>query len=273
MPSRRLCCSSPRPQHGQRPPDRSTPRGRQQAGSARGHTAIPGLRLDVCSPERLRSPRLRKAPQVSAPRKRSPGAANAYPCEPPRTAAPSRPSRGRSCRTPHAAERCPRVGSEAISGRRHAPAGSTSLGQTEGGCGPSARVLLIMAAAKKPLEFHAKRPWCGEEAVEDPDEDDEEDNDEAEDGFSLEEVLRLGGTKVMASDSRTRGQRRVEWSPECGASDPVAPERGREREWASCAQIPAWKCALCASRTFPLLCTREETFGIERFCDVVSPRM
>ncbi|KAM8931259.1 CCAAT/enhancer-binding protein zeta isoform 2-T2 [Lycaon pictus] len=52
-----------------------------------------------------------------------------------------------------------------------------------------------MAAAKKPLEFHAKRPWCGEEAVEDPDEDDEEDNDEAEDGFSLEEVLRLGGTK------------------------------------------------------------------------------
>uniref|UniRef100_A0A673T359 CCAAT/enhancer-binding protein zeta n=1 Tax=Suricata suricatta TaxID=37032 RepID=A0A673T359_SURSU len=52
-----------------------------------------------------------------------------------------------------------------------------------------------MAAAKKPLEFHAKRPWGGEEAVEDPDEDSEEDNDEAENGFSLEEVLRLGGTK------------------------------------------------------------------------------
>ncbi|KAF3826507.1 hypothetical protein GH733_009032, partial [Mirounga leonina] len=52
-----------------------------------------------------------------------------------------------------------------------------------------------MAAAKKPLEFHAKRPWRGEEAVEDPDEDNEEDNDDGENGFSLEEVLRLGGTK------------------------------------------------------------------------------
>ncbi|KAM9233947.1 LOW QUALITY PROTEIN: CCAAT/enhancer-binding protein zeta-like [Dugong dugon] len=46
--------------------------------------------------------------------------------------------------------------------------------------------------AKKPLEFHAKRPWGPEKAVEDPDEDDEDDNDEAESGFSLEEVLRLG---------------------------------------------------------------------------------
>ena len=62
-----------------------------------------------------------------------------------------------------------------------------------------------MAASKKPLEFHAKRPWPPEdEEVEDPDEDDEDDNDEAENGFSLEEVLRLGGTKVMASDSRRR---------------------------------------------------------------------
>ncbi|XP_006839426.1 PREDICTED: CCAAT/enhancer-binding protein zeta [Chrysochloris asiatica] len=52
-----------------------------------------------------------------------------------------------------------------------------------------------MAAAKKPLEFHASRPWGPEEGVEDPDEDDEDDNDEAETGFSLEEVLRLGGTK------------------------------------------------------------------------------
>ncbi|XP_067559339.1 CCAAT/enhancer-binding protein zeta isoform X1 [Pseudorca crassidens] len=52
-----------------------------------------------------------------------------------------------------------------------------------------------MAAAKKPLEFHAKRPWLPEEAVEDPDEDDEDANDEADDGFSLQEVLRLGGTK------------------------------------------------------------------------------
>lgn len=61
-----------------------------------------------------------------------------------------------------------------------------------------------MAAAKKPLEFHAKRPWLPEEAVEDPDEDDEDANDEADDGFSLQEVLRLGGTKVMALDSRRR---------------------------------------------------------------------
>ncbi|XP_047638229.1 CCAAT/enhancer-binding protein zeta [Phacochoerus africanus] len=53
-----------------------------------------------------------------------------------------------------------------------------------------------MAASKKHLEFHAKRPWPPEEEeVEDPDEDDEDDNDEAENGFSLEEVLRLGGTK------------------------------------------------------------------------------
>ncbi|XP_008056908.1 CCAAT/enhancer-binding protein zeta [Carlito syrichta] len=52
-----------------------------------------------------------------------------------------------------------------------------------------------MAAAKKPLEFHAKRPWAPREAVEDPDEEDEDDTREAENGFSLEEVLRLGGTK------------------------------------------------------------------------------
>ncbi|KAK2489705.1 hypothetical protein MC885_017854 [Smutsia gigantea] len=52
-----------------------------------------------------------------------------------------------------------------------------------------------MAAAKERLEFHAKRPWGREEAMEDPDEDDENDNDEDENGFSLQEVLRLGGTK------------------------------------------------------------------------------
>ncbi|KAI6056120.1 CCAAT/enhancer-binding protein zeta [Marmota monax] len=52
-----------------------------------------------------------------------------------------------------------------------------------------------MAAAKAPWEFHAKRPWAGQEAVGDPDEEDEDDSGEAENGFSLEEVLRLGGTK------------------------------------------------------------------------------
>ncbi|XP_023603477.1 CCAAT/enhancer-binding protein zeta isoform X2 [Myotis lucifugus] len=51
-----------------------------------------------------------------------------------------------------------------------------------------------MAAAKKPLEFHAQRPWVPDGRIEDSDEDDEEDN-EAENGFSMEEVLRLGGTK------------------------------------------------------------------------------
>uniref|UniRef100_A0A8D2DCG6 CCAAT/enhancer-binding protein zeta n=1 Tax=Sciurus vulgaris TaxID=55149 RepID=A0A8D2DCG6_SCIVU len=52
-----------------------------------------------------------------------------------------------------------------------------------------------MAAAKARLEFHAKRPWAPQEVVGDPDEEDEDDSDEAENGFSLEEVLRLGGTK------------------------------------------------------------------------------
>lgn len=57
-----------------------------------------------------------------------------------------------------------------------------------------------MAAAKKPLEFHAKNPWQPQEAVEDP--DDEEEGDETGNGFSLEEVLRLGGTKVKASEKQ-----------------------------------------------------------------------
>ncbi|XP_040849010.1 CCAAT/enhancer-binding protein zeta [Ochotona curzoniae] len=52
-----------------------------------------------------------------------------------------------------------------------------------------------MAAPKARLEFHAKRPWPREEAEGDPDEEDEDDSGDAENGFSLEEVLRLGGTK------------------------------------------------------------------------------
>lgn len=52
-----------------------------------------------------------------------------------------------------------------------------------------------MAASKEPLEFHAKRPWPGKEVLEDLDGEDEDDSGEAENGFSLEEVLRLGGTK------------------------------------------------------------------------------
>ncbi|KAL6050797.1 hypothetical protein STEG23_015335 [Scotinomys teguina] len=51
-----------------------------------------------------------------------------------------------------------------------------------------------MSADQEPLEFHAKRHWRPKEVTEDPEEEDEE-SDEAKNGFSLEEVLRLGGTK------------------------------------------------------------------------------
>ncbi|XP_049640251.1 CCAAT/enhancer-binding protein zeta [Suncus etruscus] len=51
-----------------------------------------------------------------------------------------------------------------------------------------------MAAPRQPAAFYTQHPRRRpEEAVEDPDDDDED--DEADDGFSLEEVLRLGGTK------------------------------------------------------------------------------
>ncbi|XP_021517223.1 CCAAT/enhancer-binding protein zeta [Meriones unguiculatus] len=52
-----------------------------------------------------------------------------------------------------------------------------------------------MSADRGPLEFHAKQPWRPKEVTQDPDEEDEEESDEAKNGFSLEEVLRLGGTK------------------------------------------------------------------------------
>ncbi|XP_034369918.1 CCAAT/enhancer-binding protein zeta [Arvicanthis niloticus] len=48
-----------------------------------------------------------------------------------------------------------------------------------------------MSADQEPLEFLAKQPWRPKEVTEDPNEEDEE----TENGFSLEEVLRLGGTK------------------------------------------------------------------------------
>lgn len=129
-----------------------------------------------------------------------------------------------------------------------------------------------MAAAKKPLEFHAKRPWGPEEGVEDPDEDDEGDNDETENGFSLEEVLRLGGTKVMAWDSRRRGTKAREWSrawrvARGGTNGPTAPELWSGRAY--CTQTLASKCALYASRTdFPLLFAREK-FRIK--CSLLWP--
>lgn len=58
-----------------------------------------------------------------------------------------------------------------------------------------------MSAGREPLEFHAKQPWRPKAVTEDPEEEDEEDSDEAKYGFSLEEVLRLGGTKVPATGS------------------------------------------------------------------------
>lgn len=69
-----------------------------------------------------------------------------------------------------------------------------------------------MAAAKKPLEFHAERPWGADGRLEDSDEDDEDDN-EAEDGFSMAEVLRLGGTKVVGPDLPEAG---AEWGAGSG---------------------------------------------------------
>lgn len=58
-----------------------------------------------------------------------------------------------------------------------------------------------MSADQEPLEFLAKQPWRPKKVTEDPDEEDEEDSDETNNGFSLEEVLRLGGTKVTAAGS------------------------------------------------------------------------
>lgn len=61
--------------------------------------------------------------------------------------------------------------------------------------GLHSRVQPTMSVDQEPLEFHAKNPWRPKEVTEDPEEEDEEDSDEAKNGFSLEEVLRLGGTK------------------------------------------------------------------------------
>lgn len=70
-----------------------------------------------------------------------------------------------------------------------------------------------MSAGREPLEFHAKQPWRPKAVTEDPEEEDEEDSDEAKGGFSLEEVLRLGGTKVPAAGF---GERDAHDYRECG---------------------------------------------------------
>lgn len=76
-----------------------------------------------------------------------------------------------------------------------------------------------MSAGRGPLEFHAKQPWRPKAVTEDPEEEDEEDNDEAKDGFSLEEVLRLGGTKVPAAGS---GEGDAHGCRECGTRSPAS---------------------------------------------------
>lgn len=76
-----------------------------------------------------------------------------------------------------------------------------------------------MSADQEPLEFLGKNPWRPKEVTEDPDEEDEEDSDEAKNGFSLEEVLRLGGTKVTASGS---GKGDAHGCRECGTCSPAS---------------------------------------------------
>lgn len=72
-----------------------------------------------------------------------------------------------------------------------------------------------MSADQEPLEFLAKQPWRPKEVTEDPNEEDEE----TENGFSLEEVLRLGGTKVTAAGS---GEGDAHRCRECGTRSPAA---------------------------------------------------
>lgn len=76
-----------------------------------------------------------------------------------------------------------------------------------------------MSADREPLAFHDKQPRRPKAVTEDPEEADEEESDEAENGFSLEEVLRLGGTKVTAAGSG-----------ECETRSPTS--RAVSRSWA-----------------------------------------
>lgn len=79
------------------------------------------------------------------------------------------------------------------------------------------------------MEFHAERPRRPRAATEDPEEAEEEDSDEARNGFSLEEVLRLGGTKVTAAGS---GQGTAARPPAPGAA------LGRETETRMASVLP-----------------------------------
>lgn len=70
------------------------------------------------------------------------------------------------------------------------------------------------------MEFHAKRHWRPKEVTGDPEEEDEEESDEAKNGFSLEEVLRLGGTKVTAAGAGQGGA--AHGRRECGTRSPAS---------------------------------------------------
>lgn len=123
-----------------------------------------------------------------------------------------------------------------------------------------------MAAPKKPLEFHAKRPWGPEEGGEDPDEDDEDDNEGAENGFSLEEVLRLGGTKVMALDSPEKGDRGARSGPSRGwANGPDAPELRRGWHPGPRTRLRNVFCALPALFVFHYSLQEKSSLELNRF--------
>lgn len=85
--------------------------------------------------------------------------------------------------------------------------------------GLHSRVQPAMSADQEPLEFLGKQPWLSKKGTEDPDEEDEEDRDAAKNGFSLEEVLRLGGTKVRAAGS---GEGDAHGCQECGTCSPTS---------------------------------------------------
>lgn len=82
-----------------------------------------------------------------------------------------------------------------------------------------------MSGCRDPLEFNAKEPWRPKAVTEDPEEEDEEDSDEAKDSFSLEEVLRLGGTKVPARRLWGRGMRTAAGNVGPAAQPPTCSER------------------------------------------------
>lgn len=121
------------------------------------------------------------------------------------------------------------AGRKGISG--HAPWTEVRRRKGEASRGPRARVPPAMSADQQPLEFHAKRHWRPKEVTGDPEEEDEEESDEAKNGFSLEEVLRLGGTKV---NGRARGCCALPpgvWDPQPGLRPVPSASHALSRSW------------------------------------------